>query len=182
MYTKTNTILMEMTNYERERERERLTSISPLGMPSKREGLIHPSTTNHPPKFTPLTFESPRNPSTKITKEKKWFTIHKLGSWYFLNTVETIASSRNHWRKSRKWSNRTNLSIQQRRWANNSVQMQTPIWRKQFPCRNCQSTITSKNPRNKEGINQNHKKPQIEGRGISLNSFLITQLIPKRTL
>lgn len=39
--------------------------MSPLGIPSNREGLIQPSTTNQPPKFTPLTLE---NPSTaKLT-------------------------------------------------------------------------------------------------------------------
>lgn len=43
---------------------KKLTSMSPLGMPSNSEGLIQPSTTSHPPKFTALTLESPRNPST----------------------------------------------------------------------------------------------------------------------
>lgn len=47
---------------------KKLTSISPLGMPSKSEGLIQPSTTNHPPKFTALTLESPCNPTTWINQ------------------------------------------------------------------------------------------------------------------
>lgn len=42
-----------------------LTSMSPLRMPSKSEGLIQPSITNHPPKLTALTLELPCNPSTK---------------------------------------------------------------------------------------------------------------------
>lgn len=60
--TKNKRILkIKQENLER-----KLTSMSPLGMPSKSEGLIQPSTTNHPPKFTPLTLESPCNPSTWI--------------------------------------------------------------------------------------------------------------------
>lgn len=35
------------------------TSISPFGIPSKSDGLIHPSTTSHPPKLTALTLGSP---------------------------------------------------------------------------------------------------------------------------
>lgn len=47
--------------------------MSPLGIPSNREGLIQPSTTNQPPKFTPLTLE---NPSTaKLTTKH---THHQL--------------------------------------------------------------------------------------------------------
>lgn len=49
---------------ERSEFKKILTSISPLGMPSNSEGLIQPSTTSQPPKFTPLTLEPPLNPST----------------------------------------------------------------------------------------------------------------------
>lgn len=55
--------VMNYTHLEKVKIRA-LTSISPLGIPSNSEGLIHPSTTNHPPKLTALTFESPGNPST----------------------------------------------------------------------------------------------------------------------
>lgn len=41
-----------------------LTSMSPLAMPSNKEGLIQPSITSHPPKLTPLTLDPPCNPST----------------------------------------------------------------------------------------------------------------------
>lgn len=51
-------------SYKQQNLEKTLTSTSPLGMPSNSEGLIQPSTTSHPPKFTPLTLESPRNPST----------------------------------------------------------------------------------------------------------------------
>ena len=51
---------------------EKLTSMSPLGMPSNNEGLIQPSMTSQPPKFTPFTLESPRNPSTGF---RQWKTI-----------------------------------------------------------------------------------------------------------
>ncbi len=48
---------------------KKLTSMSPLGMPSNSEGLIQPSTTSHPPKFTAFTLESPANPSTWETNK-----------------------------------------------------------------------------------------------------------------
>lgn len=44
--------------------------MSPLAMPSNKEGLIQPSMTSHPPKFTPLTLESPSNPSTWKKQEQ----------------------------------------------------------------------------------------------------------------
>jgi hypothetical protein len=54
-------IYIQIQNFEK-----KLTSMSPLGMASKSDGLIQPSITSQPPKFTPRTLELPLNPSTFI--------------------------------------------------------------------------------------------------------------------
>lgn len=163
--------------------REGLTSISPLGMPSNREGLIHPSTTNHPPKFTPLTFESPGNPSTKITSQKKKM-IHnsQIGFLIFSQLQLNQSIFKKPLKKIKKMEQQSKpehstekMSQHKQRNANTHLEKRSSMQKLQAP-------ITSKNPRNKEGDKQNHKKPQIEERGISLNYFLIIQIIPKRTL
>uniref|UniRef100_A0A0A9DSC6 Uncharacterized protein n=1 Tax=Arundo donax TaxID=35708 RepID=A0A0A9DSC6_ARUDO len=42
--------------------------MSLFGMPSNKEGLIHPSTTNQPPKFTALTLEN----SSSVDECESW--------------------------------------------------------------------------------------------------------------
>lgn len=46
--------------------------MSPLAVPPKSEGLIQPSITSHPPKFTSLALEPSSKPST-ITNEARPF-------------------------------------------------------------------------------------------------------------
>lgn len=72
--------------------------MSPLGIPSNREGMIQPSTTNQPPKFTPLTLE---NPSTaKLTTKHTSPITNKIQQ----NQTKIYIYHKSSQKKERFWS------------------------------------------------------------------------------
>ena len=107
--------------------------MSPLGIPSNREGLIQPSTTNQPPKFTPLTLESPFNPSTSINQNwnfaVKWWKLSETLQQKNMPIISSKGGGANvieilHWY----------LKMQQRRWAKKTRKMPIPISGEAIPC------------------------------------------------